>query len=193
MGLIMPSAKGRQPKMKTTTSERFWKKVDKLPDPIEVAPEAPEWTHYSCWIWKAKLWQGYGRFKFCGKDLRAHRYAYETLKEPILAGLVLDHLCRNPCCVNPAHLEPVTQRTNILRGVGLAAQQVMQTHCKRGHELSGDNLIAHKLRRRIRGCMTCKMAQQNIRRRLRAKRSIHLGREIWGGVAWVEMQIVNQI
>jgi hypothetical protein len=52
------------------------------------------------------------------------------------AGLPLDHLCRNRRCLNPQHLEPVSHRENILRGVGLAAQWSKRTACAQGHGLT---------------------------------------------------------
>jgi hypothetical protein len=68
--------------------------------------------------------------------------------------LTLDHLCRNKACVNPAHLEPVTNRENVLRGVGLSAENARKTHCKRGHPLSGDNVVVSKGGRKRR-CVAC--------------------------------------
>jgi hypothetical protein len=47
----------------------------------------------------------------------AHRVVYERVRGPIPKGLVLDHLCRNPGCVNPEHLEPVSQATNLRRAM----------------------------------------------------------------------------
>ena len=76
--------------------ERFWNKVNKTE---------------GCWLWTAALSHGYGRF---GKGGAAHRLAWEDRNGPIPEGLVLDHLCRVPRCVNPEHLEPVTHRENTL-------------------------------------------------------------------------------
>ena len=96
--------------------------------------EDPE-TH--CWIGQlSKFPAGYGN----RQGTPAHRLYYEELVGPIPEGLVTDHLCRNRDCVNPGHLEPVTNRENILRGEGITAQNARKTHCKRGHPLSGDNL-----------------------------------------------------
>lgn len=70
-----------------------------------------------CWTWQ--LWvknTGYGEVKVRGKRRLAHRVVYEQHRGAIPAGLELDHLCRNPNCVNPDHLEPVTHATNIQRG-----------------------------------------------------------------------------
>ena len=70
-----------------------------------------------CWIWiKATDDRGYGRIAHRGRNVRAHRLYYETLKGPVPPGLELDHLCRNPACVNPDHLDPVTHRVNVRRG-----------------------------------------------------------------------------
>lgn len=72
----------------------------------------------SCWTWTGhRDPKGYGRF--CeggrGNTRLAHRVAYAALVGPIPDGLDLDHLCVNPPCVNPAHLEPVTHEENIRR------------------------------------------------------------------------------
>lgn len=48
--------------------------------------------------------------------IKAHRYFYEHMVGEIPDGMVIDHLCRNTLCVNPEHLEPVTQSENVLRG-----------------------------------------------------------------------------
>lgn len=98
-----------------TTEERFWSNVA-LAGPSE------------CWIWQQELTKGYGLFwdgPRTSKQHRAHqahRWAYESLVGPIPGGLVIDHLCRQPACVNPAHLEPVTQRENMLRGESPSAK-----------------------------------------------------------------------
>jgi hypothetical protein len=105
---------------------------------------------------------GYGHLTLCVSGVRrtfkAHRLAYELEVGPIPEGLVLDHLCSNPACVNPAHLEPVTQKENVRRGAN-----ARKTHCKHGHELSGANV--YWSRQGWRSCQTCKAAS---RRRSRA-------------------------
>lgn len=137
---------------------RFWAKVQKTE---------------SCWLWMACRGGsngGYGKLAVNHKPFYAHRVAYEIAIGPIPDGLQLDHLCRNPICVNPAHLEPVTSRVNLLRGNTLTAKQAAQTHCKRGHLLEGENLkIAHlkKGKRECRICAYMRHEKWRVRRRLR--------------------------
>lgn len=88
-----------------------------------------------CWEWTGAVdLNGYGVVYGNGRMRKAHRVLYEKANGTVPHGLELDHLCRNRKCVNPDHLEPVTHRENILRGVGTAASRARQTHCKHGHE-----------------------------------------------------------
>lgn len=70
-----------------------------------------------CRTWAGALNpEGYGRAVYRGKSMGAHRAAYLSAVGPIPEGLTIDHLCRNRACINPAHLEPVTQSENTRRG-----------------------------------------------------------------------------
>jgi len=83
--------------------EKFWSRVDLSRD---------------CWEWSAsRNAQGYGQFAMNGKTRSAYRVSYEWLVGGIPDGLEIDHLCRNPSCVNPSHLEAVTHTENVRRGV----------------------------------------------------------------------------
>lgn len=105
-----------------------------------------------CWLWSMSLNKdGYGSYK----NKRAHRVSYEFSKGKIPAGLEIDHLCRNRSCVNPDHLEAVTHLENIKRGVYGDRSWIRKingnkTHCKRGHEYSGENL---RIEKRVDGGM----------------------------------------
>lgn len=104
-----------------------------------------------CWEWPGQRNSlGYGIFS---KAL-AHRVVYERLTgEQIPDGYDLDHLCRNPPCVNPRHLEPVTHRENLLRGTGFAATNAQKTHCAGGHPFDEENTyVSPKGQRKCRAC-----------------------------------------
>jgi HNH endonuclease len=124
--------------------ERFWGFVD-TDGPL------PTWAPFlgPCWVWTGRHGPfGHGRFLVGGKGSKqatSHRYAYEMIVGPIPDGLVLDHLCRNPSCVRPDHLEPVTQRENLLRGLTFQAANAAKTHCKRGHPFDEANTIWRKI------------------------------------------------
>ena len=79
----------------------------------------------------------------------AHRVMYENMVGPIPEGLVLDHLCFVPACINPDHLEPVTTRVNTQRYYRTV------THCKRGHAFTEDNTYRQKSKPSGRICREC--------------------------------------
>ena len=108
--------------------------------PASIEAKISPGPNSGCWLWTDPLRDGYGRF-FDGRRLRsAHRVVYELLCGKIEPGLTLDHLCRVRCCVNPEHLEPVTQKENVRRGQGIAARNLQKTHCKNGHAFTPDNI-----------------------------------------------------
>lgn len=113
-----------------------------------------------CWPWLGvRTYNGYGRFKLTARKspVRAHRLAYEEMVGPIPEGLVIDHLCRNRLCVNPDHLEPVTNRENLLRGEGIAAINAAKTHCVKGHPFDEVNTYIEPSNGK-RKCRTCRRA-----------------------------------
>jgi hypothetical protein len=127
--------KGIYPRTGRTPEERFWAKVRKTE---------------TCWLWTATLNnQGYGEFGSLGL---AHRFAYELLVGPIPEGLTLDHLCRQPACVRPDHLEPVTHRENVRRGEGWSGRNARKTHCPQGHAYDEANTRWYHNQRNCRAC-----------------------------------------
>lgn len=105
------------------------------------------------WLWTGCLDKGYGRFRHEGETRQAHRVAYEHFVGPIPDGMHLDHLCRIPGCVNPEHLQPVTARENVRRGL----RGVLRTHCTNGHRYTPETT---GLWNGYRYCRVCKRAQQ---------------------------------
>ena len=116
------------------------RKLAVLPE-IELPAHIREKFHFEneCWVWHGAVGNSrrnkYGVVGVKGRNRQATHVVYEIMVGPIESGLVIDHLCRNTLCVNPAHLEPVTRRENMERGQhanGLS----LQTHCSRGHEFA---------------------------------------------------------
>lgn len=136
---------------------RFWERVRERED--------------GCWEWTGLLTEaGYGRASSPFKTQKAHRWAYLALVGPA-DGLGLDHLCHNrdaaclggiACphrrCVNPVHLEPVTNAVNVLRGKTLAGRHKAKTHCPDDHEYTPENTLTDSLGRR-----SCRRCQRNRR------------------------------
>lgn len=148
-----PHHKGPRPPL-----VRFWEKVD-LSAGLN-----------GCWPWLAAIGSdGYGVFWLGNRQVTAHAGAYILIRGPVPAGLVVDHLCDNSdpscsggsaCvhrrCVNPRHLEPVANGTNVLRGRTSSALNARKRACLRGHPLAGDNLAV--LPNGDRRCRTCHAA-----------------------------------
>lgn len=107
-----------------------------------------------CWFWTGgHKSEGYAAFSFGhGRTSGAHRWSYEFFNGTIPAGLVIDHLCRNRGCVNPMHLEAVTDRVNTLRGANQVAANAAKTHCVHGHAFDAENT---RRTRRGRVCRSC--------------------------------------
>ncbi|MEU1761696.1 HNH endonuclease signature motif containing protein [Micromonospora sp. NPDC005652] len=151
----------------TTLKERFFARV--------ALPDAD-----GCMLWLGTETRGgYGQIRATGgRRTLVHRLSYEMFVGPIPDGLQIDHRCHNEdksclggrnCrhrrCVNPSHLEPVTNRVNTLRGVGVTAQHARATHCTKSHPLSGDNL-------RIRpdtGARVCRQCVRDAGARYRSR------------------------
>jgi hypothetical protein len=127
-------------KWKRGRIQRFWDKVDRG-------------AHDDCWLWRGGARRGYGVF-WIGKHrgdsrvIPAHRFAYEDRVGPIPSGLVIDHLCRTPLCMNPSHMEPVTIGENTRRGAAIL------TACLRGHPRSPEH--GGLDRKGHYACRTCK-------------------------------------
>jgi hypothetical protein len=111
-----------------------------------------------CFVWTGAVDKlGYGRIGMQGKSKLAHRISYQHFVGEIPQGLELDHLCRNPSCINPNHLEAVTRKVNTDRGLCAETHKkryAAMTHCKHGHEFTFENTYFHPTHNR-RQCKTC--------------------------------------
>lgn len=140
-----------------SVAERFMAKIH--PAAFGVGSE-------DCWEWAAARDQkGYGQFWFEGRMHVAHRIALLLIGRPVPDGLQVDHLCRNRACVNPAHLEVVTCRENLMRGETKAARQAGAIHCRHGHPFDEANTY------HWRGHRICRTCNNEASRRKRAMSS----------------------
>lgn len=126
-------ARGRYP---GRAGERFYRLVDFRPG--------------DCWYWRGSRGeQGHGRVKILGRAYPAHVVSFVLSGGIIPDGMELDHLCRTPECVNPTHVEPVTHRENVARGLAPIARQMAMETCLNGHSFS------NMTRRGRRNCRAC--------------------------------------
>jgi hypothetical protein len=143
------------PQFTPEQSEQFWTSVE--------VPYQPS----GCWIWKGSIGpKGYGRFSIRGHNYAAHRVSRQLLVSDVTPDKQLDHLCRNRLCVNPDHVEPATNRVNVLRGYGPTAINSSKTSCNRGHAYTPENTYLTPSRPGERACRICK---SNTRRAYRRK------------------------
>ncbi len=131
----------------------------------QISPE----PNTGCWLWLGSMaGSGYGQIGLGSRKQGVavtHRVLYELMVGPIPQGLDLDHLCRVRLCVNPQHLEPVTRKENLRRGIGhlpgtqaSAALARSKIHCKNGHERNDTN--TRILYNGKRQCIPCNRAWQ---------------------------------
>ena len=104
-----------------TLGERFWEQIQKTE---------------TCWLWTGSLTRGgYGQIRADGRLQYVHRISCALVGHPIPEDLTADHLCRVRNCVNPDHIEAVSFRENVLRGIGPTADNARRGLCKKGHQL----------------------------------------------------------
>lgn len=138
-----------------TDAERFWQYVEKTE---------------TCWLWKGGISKtGYGVFAMGSRrngsfrSVLPHRFSFEVAGHALTEGRQIDHLCRNRCCVNPAHLEQVTARENTLRSTAPSALNAQKTHCHRGHAFDQFNTyIAKNGARHCRACHRFRKARAKL-------------------------------
>ena len=143
----------RIPSRRIPLTERMWNFIS--PEP-----------NSGCWLWEGGISQdGYALVWANGTGGKAHRMIYEEMRGPVPDGLQLDHLCRVRFCVNPDHLEPVTQQENVNRGLGSTQNRV---RCVNGHDYTEENTV--RLKNGYRKCRTCSNSLSRKYNRLRSKK-----------------------
>jgi len=153
----------------------FLRRVRKTPD--------------GCWVWTGATIRGTrgGRYAYLtrdGENWLGHRWAYTQARGEIPDGLVLDHICRNTLCVNPDHLEAVTNQVNSRRGrIGDKQRSKFEsrTHCRHGHPMTSENTRLQRTRPKGRTnpdgspyefwARRCRLCEKIQNKRYREKRS----------------------
>lgn len=134
----------------STEHYRFWSKVGQ--------------GRNGCWEWLAHTHHGYGRFKtYSGKNYFAHRYAWMEVKGALPpyqhGGIEFDHICKNRSCVNPEHLELVTNRENTLRSDNPASLNAKKVYCVNGHKFTEETIYKWKGKRICKICLSIRDKQ----------------------------------
>lgn len=112
--------------------DRFWSKC--TPEPTS-----------GCWLWMGTTVDDYGRFWCNGRVRRVHRYVYETVRGAIPDGLTIDHRCNTTICVNPDHLDAVTNKANVLRSSNPTAVNARKMTCKKGHPFTRKDTRGYRM------------------------------------------------
>jgi len=157
------SCSNSRDRRRTPELERFLAKVDKNGPVPEHRPELGP-----CWAWTAyRNALGYGQFGLAGRRgglVLAYQWAWQQEHGPVPDGLVLDHLCRNPACVRPAHLEAVTQSVNTQRGLkgDLKPLTPIREKCANDHPMTPENRYprSDSGQRTKYGCRECDRDKQ---------------------------------
>lgn len=126
-----------------------------------------------CLLWTGALSvDGYGRITVNYRSREVHRIMWEMSEGPVPDGLVLDHVrargCTNRHCASIAHLEPVTNRTNLLRGTSVSAVNAVKERCPCGRRYDATN---------NRGARICRTCCREAKRRYKARRRLITARQ----------------
>ena len=143
-------------------SQRAFASKERTPVPVREQPTVRRVDQRECTAWSGcRDRNGYGAKWVDGKRVMVHRWAYEQTYGPIPPGMQIDHLCRNPACYNPEHLETVTCQENIRRAA-------WRECCKQGHAMTPANVSWQSGRRKCRTCHAAACARSRQRRKERA-------------------------
>lgn len=139
------------------------------------------WSGTPCWIWTGGRQQyGHGIVRWRGRKERVHRLLWAWSVHPLPRNQKdgeLDHLCRNPPCANPLHLEFVSSLENVHRGNTIAGINSRKTHCKRGHLFNEVNTYWWHGTRKCKPCaqIYCHIHKDTINASARKRRRGTIG------------------
>lgn len=142
-----------------------------MPTRIDARERFLDWSipepNTGCHLWLGDVTNsGYGRFWLNGKNVSAHRIAYEFEHGPIPEGMQIDHLCNTKICVNVRHLRLTTATENLFAAHSNSTARKFSTrsHCSSGHEYTAANTYFHGKHRHCRECNKQRMRQHRLRR-----------------------------
>ena len=116
------------------------------------------------WIGGRKSATSYGRLMIDGKNVLAHRLAWELFRGSIPPDLVIDHICGVKYCVNPDHLRLVSMRTNAIENSpGPIAINAAKKSCIKGHDFSKANTYRYGPNKSQRRCRKCHATRERKR------------------------------
>lgn len=139
--------------------------LDHVQLPVDMTGEIIEGL---CWNWIGHTLHGYGRFNLDGRPSYAHRVIYAHCYGEVSDGSHVHHSCNNKSCVNPEHLKAVSASDH--------QSLHKKTHCKRGHELTEDNVrYTYRGKYELRSCKTC--TREYLKERWRHERAKKLDNE----------------
>jgi hypothetical protein len=141
--------------MSGVTKELLWDRFMRF---VETTPV--------CWKWiGATEGPGYGLFSKHSKSERAYRISYELFIGPIPKGMTVHHICHNPNCVNPGHLELLIRKDHVaLHDTNIMTANSKKTHCRNGHEYTEKNTRRDKNGGRY--CRECHRIGERNRQRV---------------------------
>lgn len=158
--------------------ETDWTVLSRFTDKIQL-------DESGCWIWQGRPGRGgYGLLWVNGYQEYVHRVSHWLFVGPIPDGLHIDHLCRVRICVNPDHLEAVTVRENVVRGIGpegVRQRQLAKSECPLGHPYSGVNLyVSPDGKRDCAMCRSRREAEHKSRHRHPSRKLLVTRGSHWG-------------
>lgn len=118
-----------------------------------------------CWILSTATANGYSQFGHLGVKYRAHIFSYKNFVGPIHGTNEIHHKCEFKPCVNPDHLEQLTNQEHLMKHPNnILCQNALKTHCPQGHEYNDENTFRDKKGRQCKACRKVQEAKRHLKR-----------------------------